>query len=64
MPASGIVLGPYTVIVTSVKGMSLPLVFMASLAIIDRPPQQGTSICTTVMLLMSERLSISVNLSW
>ncbi len=49
--------------VTTCEGTVLPLRRMASIAARSIPPQQGTSMRTTVRLLISLRAMISVSLS-
>ena len=45
------------------QGMSLPQFWRARFTAFSRPPQQGTSMRTTVTLLISLRRRISVSLS-
>jgi hypothetical protein len=54
---------PSTERVTTCQGINLPLFCRAVLAACSIPPQQGTSIRTTVTLLMLLRRIISVSLS-
>ena len=54
---------PSTVTVTTCHGMNFPLCWSAFFAASSSPPQQGTSIRTTVTLLMSFSRMISVSFS-
>lgn len=54
---------PSSVTVTTCHGMNFPLFFKAVIAARSSPPQQGTSIRTTVTLLMLFSLIISVSFS-
>ena len=54
---------PSTVTVTTCHGMNFPLCWSAFFAASSSPPQQGTSIRTTVTLLMSLLRMISVSFS-
>ena len=54
---------PSTVNVTTCHGINFPLFFSAFIAACSSPPQQGTSILRTVMLLISFDEIICVSLS-
>ena len=54
---------PSTEMVATCQGMHLPLACMARCTAITSPPQQGTSMRTTVMLRMSFRRRISASFS-
>ena len=54
---------PSSVTVTTCHGMNFPLFFRAVTAARSNPPQQGTSMRTTVTLLTSFSLMISVSFS-
>ena len=59
----GLALGEKTVTVTTCHGMNFPLCWSAFFAASSSPPQQGTSMRTTVTLLMSFSRMISVSFS-
>lgn len=54
---------PSVEMVTTCQGMNFPLFFSAVTAARSMPPQQGTSMRTTVRALMSFRVRISVSFS-